>query len=176
MSLEKAEKIGITEVVKAKRKSTGVNPVLDPLAGSSQEREFFGRELLSAVVPLGFSAVTAAADDVAGFIVVAVVGAVVVAGPADVALELAAIARGETAVGVRLAERTEGVGEIVEFGVDGDGHFTEADHESEDTDGRDEDQFGRNDETSFVIPQGVQAIHVRVPLRERKVREIYRRP
>lgn len=115
------------------------------------------------MVSAGFT-VAATADDIARLVVVAVIVAIDVAGSAEEAFEFSAILRGETAVGVGLAERAEGVGDVVQFGVDRDSDFAESNDEAEDSNGGDQNQFSRNDETSFVIPQGVQTVHVRVPL------------
>ena len=100
--------------------------------------------------------VAATADDIARLVVVAVIVAIDVAGSAEEAFEFSAILRGETAVGEGLVKRTEGVGDVVEFGVDGDGHFAQSDDQAEDRNGGDQDEFGRNDETSFVIPERLQ--------------------
>ena len=129
------------------------------MAGSRESQGL----LAAAVVSAGFT-VAATADDIARLVVVAVIVAIDVAGSAEEAFEFSAILRGETAVGVGLAERAEGVGDVVQFGVDRDSDFAESNDEAEDSNGGDQNQFSRNDENSFVIPQGVQTVHVRVPL------------
>jgi len=121
------------------------------------------RGLFVTVAALAFTAGTTTTNDVAGSVVVPIVATVAIGRSTKVALELSAVVGGETTVGVGLVEGTDGVGDVVQFGVHGDGHFTESNDKTENGNGRDQHEFGRNDETSFVIPQGIQAIHVRVP-------------
>ena len=57
---------------------------------------------------------------------------------------------------VALIDRGEGRTDVFEFVVDVQRDFAQADDQAEDGDRGDEDEFGGDDETSFVTDKGVQ--------------------
>jgi hypothetical protein len=59
---------------------------------------------------------------------------------------------------VGLIDISERCTHIFEFVVDVEGDFGQPDDHGQDSNGRDEDEFGRNDETSFVVDQLVEQV------------------
>src|SRR5579871_1243847 len=54
----------------------------------------------------------------------------------------------------RLVDRTECGTDVFQFVVDVQGDFRQTDDQAQHSDGRDQNQLSRNDETSFVVDQG----------------------
>ena len=67
-----------------------------------------------------------------------------------------ALLAGRHRVAEALVDRAEGRADVFEFLVDVGGEFGKSDHHGEDGDRGDEDQFGRDDETGFVVAEGVE--------------------
>ena len=62
---------------------------------------------------------------------------------------------GET---VRLIEGANGLGDVSQFLIDGHGHVAEPDNHADDSDGENQREFGRDDETRFVLDQLTQRV------------------
>jgi len=98
------------------------------------------------------------ADDFAAQVGIAVIGLIVEASSAVAALGLvtqlaASLEAGEE---VGLVQSTDGVGDVVQFRVDSDGDFAEADDHADHQDREDESQFGGDNSTAFVVEQFTQ--------------------
>ena len=63
------------------------------------------------------------------------------------------LAAGESGESERLIQRTNGVGNVEQFFVDSNNHAAESDDHAQDADRQNENQFGGNDQTAFVIPK-----------------------
>lgn len=99
------------------------------LSPDAWQESVFGcylRELFVTVAAAAFTAGSTTTNDVAGSVVVTIVDTVAIGRTTKVALELSAVVGGETTVGVGLVKGTDGVGDVVQFGVHGDSHFAES--------------------------------------------------
>jgi hypothetical protein len=59
---------------------------------------------------------------------------------------------------VRLVDVAKGSTDVFEFVVDVEGDFRQADDHGQDSNGGDQDKFSRNNETGFVIQEGVKEV------------------
>ena len=59
---------------------------------------------------------------------------------------------------VTLLDRAEGGADVFELIVDVQGDFAQTNHQAENSDRRDQDQFSRDNETSFVVLKGVDEL------------------
>lgn len=124
--------------------------------GVLRERERFEQCGLVPVVVFAFGTHMAVAVDVV--LAVAEVWAIVEGRSGDRSL-----VAGEPAVTHCLVHAADSRSDIFEFFVDTVGDFRQTDDEAEDDDRRDQHQFGRDDETGFVLPQAIESVHVSTP-------------
>ena len=97
------------------------------------------------------------ANQIAGPVFVAVVRGVGPGCTLNLILDLeATVGAGEAREFVRLAKSTNRVRDVIEFGVDGDSNFAQADNQSDDDDRHDQDVFGGQDCTTVIIPEFAQ--------------------
>ena len=91
-------------------------------------------------------------DQLAVVVQIARVGVVVEERLSVAALDLAVagVVTCECGLSVVLIERTNGVRDVVQLGVDGNSDFAPADDQRQDGDGDDENQFDRDNRTVFV--------------------------
>ena len=62
-------------------------------------------------------------------------------------------AAGESGIAERLVQRTDGVSRVQQFFVHGNNNAAETDDDTQGTNRQDEDEFGGDDQTGFVIPK-----------------------
>ena len=87
-----------------------------------------------------------------------------VAAVAERAAAALALVAGRTGAAVGLLHGTECGADVFEFVVDVEGDFRKTDDETEDGDGRNQDEFGGDDETGFVAIQLADEVrHVCLP-------------
>lgn len=98
-----------------------------------------------------------AADDIARLVVISIVVEVTEVGSAEEGPLLvgAGVRSLEGWGGVGLLQGTEGIGNVVQFRVDGDGNFGKSDDQTNDGDGGNQHHFHRDNKTGFVIPQSL---------------------
>lgn len=106
-------------------------------------------------------AVWSATDQITGRVIVAIVMTIGKPRACYGAFALPIANSMESRIRIRLVQRANCIRDVIQFRVDCNGYFAQSNDHGKDADRQDQGQFGRDDQTRFVVPHFLQ--HANVP-------------